>query len=246
MSKNYRSSWWQFTNHIYKVTEAKKTYTIFGAIGQIGLIAAGWSQKHFSVVNAGQADHAKAWQETFQLMMTSVFIAGVILMIIFWYMNKFVLTNPRLFDAGAVKQKKSKPKLSLIESFKYIFTSKYIGLIAVLVLAYGISINLVEGVWKNQLKIQFPIQNDYSAFMGGFQMWTGFISMIGMIVGVYILRNFKWRVGAILTPVMILLTGALFFLLILAGDKFESTMALMGTTSLNDGCYNGRHSKYSK
>jgi AAA family ATP:ADP antiporter len=223
---------WQFTNHIYKVTEAKKTYTIFGAIGQIGLIAAGWSQKHFSVVNAGQADHAKAWQETFQLMMTSVFVAGVILMIIFWYMNKFVLTNPRLFDAGEVKQKKSKPKLSLIESFKYIFTSKYIGLIAVLVLAYGISINLVEGVWKNQLKIQFPIQNDYSAFMGGFQMWTGFISMIGMIVGVYILRNFKWRVGAILTPIMILLTGALFFLLILAGDKFESTMALMGTTSL--------------
>ncbi|MEK6733690.1 MAG: Npt1/Npt2 family nucleotide transporter [Pseudomonadota bacterium] len=116
--------------------------------------------------------------------------------------------------------------------FKYIFTSKYIGLIAVLVLSYGISINLVEGVWKNQLKIQFPIQNDYSRFMGGFQMWTGMISMIGMLAGIYILRKYKWFTGAILTPFMILITGGLFFMLIIAGDKFEASLVLMGTTSL--------------
>ena len=224
---------WQFANHIYKVSEAKKTYTIFGAIGQVGLIAAGYAQKQFSVVNANQADPMQAWQDTLQLMMSSVFVAGILLMAIFWYMNRYVLTDPRFFDnSGEVKKKKNKPKMSLIDSFKYFFTSKYIGLIAVLVLAYGVSINLVEGVWKNQLRIQFPIQNDYSAFMGSFQMWTGSISMIGMVAGVYILRNFKWRFAAILTPVMILVTGALFFLLILAGNKFEASLALMGTTSL--------------
>ncbi len=223
---------WQFANHIYKVSEAKNTYTIFGAIGQVGLIAAGYAQKHFSIINASQDNPTQAWQSTLQLMMSSVFIAGIILMVVFWYMNRFVLTDPKFFDAAAVKKKKTKAKMSFIESFKYIFTSKYIGLIAVLVLAYGISINLVEGVWKNQLKIQFPIQNDYSAFMGSFQMWTGAISMLGMVVGVYVLRNFRWFTGAILTPIMILITGALFFLLIIAGDKFEASLILMGTTSL--------------
>ena len=223
---------WQFANHIYKVSEAKNTYTIFGAIGQLGLISAGYAQKHFSVANASQDNPALAWQNTLEIMMISVFIAGVILMAVYWYMNRFVLTDSRFFDASAVRAKKSKPKMGVIESFKYIFTSKYIGLIATLVLCYGISINLVEGIWKNQLRIQFPIQNDYSAFMGGFQIWTGLASMIGMIAGVYILRNFKWFTGAILTPIMVLITGILFFLLILAGDMFDASLVLIGTTSL--------------
>lgn len=224
---------WQFANHIYTVSEAKKTYTIFGAIGQMGLFAAGYCQKYFSVINSGRLDHQQAWQDTLQLMMVAVFIAGLVLISIYWYMNRFVLTDSRFFDStGPVKTKKAKVKMSLIDSFKYIFTSKYIGLIAVLVLSYGVSINLVEGVWKNQLRLQFPVQNDYSAFMGSFQMWTSFVSAFGMVVGVYILRKFKWRFAAILTPIMILVTGALFFMFILAGNMFEASLALIGTTSL--------------
>lgn len=223
---------WQFANHIYKVSEAKNTYTIFGAIGQIGLIVAGVFQKYFSVSNANLANPAQAWQDTLQLMMIVVFIAGIILMAIYWYMNRFVLTDSRFFDPSEVKVKKNKAKMGFIESFKYIFTSKYIGLIAVLVLSYGVSINLVEGVWKNQLKMQFPIQNDYSAFMGELQIWTGVAAMIGMIAGVYILRKFKWFSAAISTPLMILVTGILFFLLILAGDMFNAYLTIIGTTSL--------------
>lgn len=223
---------WQFANHIYKVSEAKNTYTIFGAIGQIGLISAGFAQKYFSVANANIANPEQAWQDTLQLMMMVVFAAGILLMAIYWYMNRFVLTDPRFFDASEVKVKKQKQKMGFFESIKYIFTSKYIGLIAVLVLSYGVSINLVEGVWKNQLKMQFPIRNDYSAFMGDLQIWTGIASMIGMISGVYILRKFKWFTAAILTPLMILITGVLFFLLILAGDMFNSYLVIISTTSL--------------
>lgn len=223
---------WQFANYIYKVSEAKNTYTIFGAIGQIGLITAGFAQKYFSTANALHSDQAIAWQNTLQLLISSVFVAGIILMAIYWWMNRYVLTDSRFFDASAVKAKKSKPKLSLIEGFKYIFKSKYIGLIAVLVISYGISINLVEGVWKNQLRIQFPIQNDYSAFMGSFQIWTGVMSMVSMVLGVYILRNFKWFTAAILTPIMIFVTGFAFFMLILAGDKVQPSLELLGTTAL--------------
>ena len=63
-------------------------------------------------------------------------------------------------------------------------------------------------------------------------MWTSFVSTFGMVAGVYILRRFKWRLAAILTPIMILITGALFFTFILAGNMFEASLALIGTTSL--------------
>lgn len=223
---------WQFANYIYKVSEAKNTYTIFGAIGQIGLIGAGTAQSYFAKSSSSYSDPNLAWQNSLEWMILSVLVAGIILMAIFWYMNRYVLTDPRFFDATATRKKKNKPKLSVIEGFKYIFTSKYIGLIACLVLCYGVSINLVEGVWKNQIRIKYPLQNDYSAFMGDFQVYTGIVSMIGMITGIYILRNFKWRTSAVITPLMILFTGIVFFLLILAGDKFEASLILVGSSSL--------------
>lgn len=223
---------WQFANYIYKVTEAKNTYTIFGAIGQIGLISAGFLQRYFSSKNATLLDQASAWQDTLQILIASVVIAGLILMLIFWWMNRYVLTNPKFFDITAVRAKKEKLKMGFIQSFRYIFTSKYIGLIAILVISYGISINLVEGVWKNQLRIQFPMQNDYNAFNGAVQIFTGIFAMISMVVGIYILRNFKWFVAAILTPLMILITGAMFFILILAGDFFQPMLGVFGVTAL--------------
>ena len=58
--------------------------------------------------------------------------------------------------------------MSIGESFKFIFTSKYILCLAILVIAYGISINLVEVTWKSQVKLQYPNYNDYSTFMGYF------------------------------------------------------------------------------
>ena len=217
---------WQFANYIYKVSEAKNTYTIFGAVGQIGLISAGYTQTYFSSKNALLLDQASAWQDTLQVLLGSVVVAGVLLLGVFWWMNSYVLTDSRFFDKTEVKSKKEKLKMGFIESLKYI------GLIAILVLSYGVSINLVEGVWKNQVRIQFPLQNDYSAFMGKFQMWTGVAAMASMIIGVYVLRNFKWLTAAILTPTMILITGVLFFILILAGSYFDPMVTMIGTTAL--------------
>ena len=45
--------------------------------------------------------------------------------------------------------------------------------LALQVVSYGISINLVEVTWKGRIKQQFPNPNDYSSFMGDFSSATG-------------------------------------------------------------------------
>ena len=39
------------------------------------------------------------------------------------------------------------------ESFKYLAKSPYILCLAILVIAYGIAINIIEVTWKSQLKL---------------------------------------------------------------------------------------------
>ena len=82
--------------------------------------------------------------------------------------------------------------------------------------SYGISINLVEVTWKSKIKQQFPNPNDYSSFMGDFSSSTGAVTFLMMLLSRFIFRKFGWGVAALITPTVLLVTGAP---LLLAGAK---------------------------
>jgi AAA family ATP:ADP antiporter len=223
---------WQFANEITKVAEAKRFYGMFGLIGNFGLILSGYTVYYFSNIRGSVAEGVDAWGMTLNYLMTFVVIAGLLVVGIYYWMNRAVLTDPRFYEAGQSSggKKKDKPKLSLGESFKYLLQSPYLGLIAMIVLAYGISINVVEGVWKGQIKIRFPNENDYNAFMGQFSATTGFVTILLMIIGNNILRRFSWFAAAMITPIMILLTSLIFFGVIMYSNSYSPFDAFMGTT----------------
>ena len=63
------------------------------------------------------------------------------------------------------KLAKAKGKLSFRESFSYLSNSKYLICIAVIVVAYNLVINLVEVVWKDQLRQLYPNPADFNTYM---------------------------------------------------------------------------------
>jgi AAA family ATP:ADP antiporter len=224
---------WQFANEIVRVKEAKRFYGLFGLIGNVGLIISGYTIIHFSKVDINLAEGVDPFESTVKYLMGAVTLAGFFIVGIYWWMNRNVLTDKVYYDpeeGGAKKVKKKKPKLGIGESFKYILSSPYLGCIALVVLAYGVSINLVETVWKGQIKIRFPNKNDYQAFMGQFSMITGIVTLVLMIVGNNILRRLPWRAAALITPIMILVTSVLFFGLIIYSNNFNPFDPFMGTT----------------
>lgn len=222
---------WQFANEITKVVEAKRFYGLFGMIGNIGLLLSGpvimFAGKYAKSLPVG----VDAFGINLKLMMSAVAVSGAIAMLTYRWMHKNVLTDPALYQPGQGK-KKEKAKLSVMESFRYILKNPYLGLIAILVVSYGVTINLVEGVWKGQIKIAFPDMNDYSIFMGQFSTWTGAITILLMIVGNNILRKLSWTKAAILTPIMILVTSSIFFFVVWNGAKSTPLAPLMGTTTV--------------
>ncbi|MDR0630687.1 MAG: NTP/NDP exchange transporter [Holosporales bacterium] len=204
---------WQFANEITKVTEAKRFYSLFGFIGNFGLLASG----SMIILCANLAknhtgtDVGESFGSNLKYQMMAVAAFGIITMFIYRWIHKNVLTDPKLYNPGEGVKKKKKLQMGVMESAKMLFTSPYLLMIAILLLAYGISINLVEAVWKGQIKLQYPDSNDYNALMGKLSLTTGCLTIIVMLIGANILRRFSWKIAALITPIFILFTSIVFF-----------------------------------
>ncbi len=224
---------WGFANDITKVSEAKRFYALFGLGANAALLVSGPCIIMASAIRSKLPANIDAWGVSLNYLMSMVAFSGLMIMFIYRWINKNVLTDSRFYDPAQLKAKKKKMKMSLKDSFLYLAKSKYILLIALLVIAYGIAINVVEVTWKGQLKLQYPNPNDYSTFMGVFSTITGLTTVFMMLfVGGNVMRRFGWGVAAMITPVVLLITGALFFSFVLFKGQMGGFVALMGATPL--------------
>lgn len=215
---------WQFANYFVQMDEAKRFYPLFGFIANFGVIVAGWTVHHFSKVRGILEDGIDPWGMTLNYLMTAVTIGGIAIAAIYYWMNRFVVVS-----SEPSQIKKEKPKLSLFDSFKMLIRSKHLGYIALLLICYGISQNVIEAVWKGQIKLVYINENEYNAFMGRFSMATGAMTILCMLIGSNIVRIFGWFVSACLTPLMIFVTGLIFFSFIFFRNELEPlTMSLFG------------------
>lgn len=227
---------WQFANHVVRMSESKRFYGLFLVISNVALILSGQVVKFCSTGITHYFDTREAaWQMSLYLLMGSVVFFGVVAMALYRWMHKTVLTDPKYFnpnEAGVPKKKKEKP--SLVESVKIIFRSPELGLIAILIMAYGVSINLIEVQWKNQLGLYFAGDKaGYNAFMGDFSSISGiFIIVFGWLVGSNVLRRVSWFSAASLTPLVITLGGVIFFAFIFAREWVEVILQFLATNPI--------------
>ena len=105
-----------------------------------------------------------------------------------------------------------------------------------LVLCYGISINLVEVAWIQEIREYFAltqpdnIKTGMNAYMGMVSMINGLMTFIVILVGGYLVRLFGWRFGALATPIIIGITGSLFFYFMIFDDAATPIAAYFGTS----------------
>ncbi|MDD7805664.1 MAG: Npt1/Npt2 family nucleotide transporter [Endozoicomonas sp. (ex Botrylloides leachii)] len=243
--------YWGFANDTNKVSESKRFYPLFGLLGNLSLPAAG-----VIIIAAGQfrsvaAPDVDTWQLTLNWLMFAVVLGSLGIMALYWWMHRYVFTDSRFVNTEPKKNKKKRPHMGMIESIKYLASSKYLCLLSLLIVGYGFSINLIEVTWKNQLKLQYPDPSSYLEFMGIFTSITGIATIFMMLfVGGNVIRRFGWTVGALFTPIVLLITGTGFFICVLGGDAASGVVSLMGTTPLMMavilGCAQNVMSKSSK
>ncbi|XP_051147781.1 plastidic ATP/ADP-transporter-like [Andrographis paniculata] len=225
---------WGFANQITTVEEAKKFYPLFGLGANVALIFSGRTVKYFSQMRQNLPPGVDGWALSLKGMMSIVVLMGMAICFLYWWVNNNVALPTR-----SQKKKKDKPKMGTMESLKFLVSSRYIRDLATLVVAYGISINLVEVTWKSKLKAQFPTPNEYSSFMGDFSSATGVATFTMMLLSQWIFNKYGWGVAAKITPTVLLLTGVGFFSLILFGGPLAPSLAGFGMTPLLAAVYVG-------
>ncbi|MBU0744059.1 MAG: NTP/NDP exchange transporter [Gammaproteobacteria bacterium] len=226
---------WQLANHISTLEESRRFYPLFMVLGQMGLLLSGLISKYGSISTGDLSSEItlNAWKGFLNNITFTLIISGIGLSITLIILGKIVgkkNINSIILCGKAVKKKE---RLGFFASLKYIFSSKYIGLITLLIICYGASINLVEGIWKASINLNFDGSKvDIQNFFGDVQIWTAFISSFAMYVGSLVLSKVRWKTGALLTPIMILITGVLFYVFIIyrEGGVIAPIILALGTT----------------
>jgi len=219
---------WGFANEINRLGEAKRFYSLFIAGGNLASICAGPLVWYATSKTAGLP-----FEATLQQLMTFSVITCVCIVSLHWWITRYVLSDPRFQPEEGAGRYQQKTKLSLVQSLRMVMTNRRLLAIAVMVIGFGLTINLVEVTWKANLKLQYPNANDYQAFMGAVSSVTGLLAFtLSLIAGGGMMRSLGWHICAQITPIAIGTTGLLFFLAYLFPETLTPLVGWLGLTPL--------------
>lgn len=219
---------WQFANETTTPSQSKRFYPLYVMAGNISLLFLTPVLWHIAQNTNG---------DVYEVCSLSAFF-GLLLMFFFSY----ALEAQKKEEKAEEIVKKKKKKLTMSESFAVLFRSEYIGYIAVLVLSYGVVINVVEVVWKAQLKQLYPSRQAMLEFNGYYNLLLGF-STIGLnYLGKGVIRKFGWFFGAIITPVVTGVLGCVFFIYVLGQSAFTAFTASLQMAPLSLAVWFGAYS----
>lgn len=228
---------WGFANQVTQLGEAKRFYGLFGIGANLSGVAAGeasaWlSSKHFNPAIPFGSD---AWEQSMILLIGLVIIAGAGAIALFRWFNKEILTDPRFYDSSEGKKAgEVRGKLSMRENFYYLIRSPYMIGIALIVVCYNLVINLVEVIWKHEMKELYPNPIDYNLYMSHV---TSILGVLATLAALFIsgnsIRKCGWTFTALLTPIILLVTSIGFFAFFFAkGEMADVIIQLFGATPL--------------
>jgi ATP:ADP antiporter, AAA family len=228
---------WGFANQVTKLNEAKRFYGLFGFGANLSGIVAGQASVFLSrkAFNPHLPFGTTSWEQSLLLLIGLVLLSGVLTMGIFRWLNVKVLADESISLSNTANGgAEVKGKMSLRENFSYLLKSKYLLYITVIVVAYNVVINLVEVVWKDQLRELYPSPGDYNLYINQVSSIIGVVATLAaLFVSGNSLRKFGWTFTAMLTPIVLLGSSIAFFGMFFLKDQLDVVaMSLFGMTPL--------------
>ncbi|ANH78413.1 NTP/H+ exchange transporter Npt2 [Candidatus Chlamydia sanziniae] len=223
---------WGLANQITTITEAGRFYALINTGLNFSSICAGeisyWMGKQKLIVFPFARD---SWHGV--MLNLTTLILGASLLMVWLYRRIHHLTrtpidhslnvsssSSSIEETIATAKARKKTKTKAKNLFLYLIRSRYLLGLAIIVLSYNLVIHLFEVVWKDQVS---QIYNSRVAFNGYMSRITTLIGIVSVFAAILLtgqcIRKWGWTVGALATPIVMLVTGVLFFGAIFAVKK---------------------------
>ena len=212
---------WGFANEVTSVKDAKRFYGLLGVGANLACIISGLVSSVLShhTFNASLPFGTDAWGQSVVFLNCIVILSGILCIYLFRRLHKQGFGYNSIQEDGTSLREPSKIKMGLRKNFAYLAKSKYLICIAVIVIMYNIVINLVEVVWKDQVKELYPNPSDFNAYMGQVMTAVGVIATLtSLFISGNLIRKFSWTTTAMISPVILLVTSVGFFSFLLFRD----------------------------
>jgi len=208
---------WGFANSITKLNEAKRFYALFGIGTNLSGVVAGWASNALTqtMYNPHLPFGSNSWEQSVTLIISFVLVIGVLMMALIKWMHITILTDPRLLPDAPIEdpsENKEKKQFSLRETASFLFNSRYLISLAVIVFSYNVVINLVEVLWKNEVRELYPNSADFNQYMNHVTQWIGVVATLSaLFISGNAIRRFGWTFTAMITPAILFITSVGFF-----------------------------------
>jgi AAA family ATP:ADP antiporter len=198
---------WGLINQFIPFEAAKRFYAPLMLGSSVGTIAAG------PIISFCTSDFISegSWSQSLVIMMGVLTIVSILIAGLFSAIWMMLTKHFSPVSDGPTQEEKV--GLSVWEGFLICCRSKYLLLLGWLTIADYIAYALGEVIFLDILRERYPDPRQYCDFMGRLSFWNGVLAAVSAIILTpLILRNCRWMVASLITPVCLLLTeGAFFF-----------------------------------
>lgn len=206
---------WGYLNDNTSQEQAKSFYPICVFVGNCAGILSGQTSRFL----CHSLMDVLTWQETLQLMVGIIIVCGIGIMGI----NRLLSLSEKV--SLSLQTKKSKNTLTFKESLLCIVQSRPLLYIAILVVGFGLTSNLIEVVWKETIKSNHPLPQAYNAYVNQLTSLVGMLAVCMSLLSRLIFKKIKWSKIALFTPVSLFITSFVFFFFMQLPDEYITPFA---------------------
>ena len=212
---------WGYLNEVTTSDQAKTFYPMCVFAGNCAGILSGQTSRYL----CHSLMDTLSWQETLQLMISIVIGCGIAIM-----------TINRLLSKGDVpivaqQPKKGRSSMTFKESILCIIQSQPLLCIAILVVGFGLTSNLIEVIWKETIKGVYPSPQAYNGYVNQLTSIIGILAVCMSLLSRWIFQVFSWSRIALLTPVSLFITSFFFFFSMQMSEESISPFATFFNTN---------------
>lgn len=207
---------WGYLNSTMTLGEAAKFYPICNFAG------------NFAGIISGQVSHTMShrltefisWEATLQLFVVMVSVCGMAIMFINRVLSRNDPQSERTLSSKAASH-------SFKDNVVAVLRSTPLLCIALMVVGFGVTSNLIEVVWKESVRNLYPSPQAYNAYINQLTSLIGLAAVCMALVSRWIFSRLSWTSAALITPSMLLITSVLFFAALLLPQDMLTPVSVL-------------------